>query len=412
MNFSFTSSLWLLLVLATQSVIAKKGKKTKTTKNKNNLGPVIGGSANLNCDPMSPWGDKYQSCHNEDCASDVWKDGCLACMCYNDGNASWCDGTQSAYYDSYFEEYGENQFGDSNRSNSKCNTHFSQLDVSCQWDWECENELECNDSVCVPGGGGNYCDRMSSTEWYDGTIIRSDGCEDNDCARTHWHDGCKACMCYNQGNDSWCDGTKSSYYDNYYKEKGENPFGDSNSSNRKCNTDFAQYGIRCAHDWQCESGLECRQIANGGVKACMHVRGNYKGECDFSCDPMKGSSYDGCIDKDCASTNWEDGCEACMCFNEGNASWCDGTKSAYYDNYYQGHGENPFGDSNRNNRKCNTIFSPKGACCKWNWECEGGQDKGFCAFDGPREDEYGYDDDDYVPTLKEYCVQVPQYSKY
>ena len=59
-----------------------------------------------------------------------------------------------------------------------------------------------------------------------------------------------------------------------------------------------------------------------------------------------------------------------MCFNNGNALWCDGTKSAYYDSYYEEHGKNPFGDSNPNNRKCNTQFSPKGVSCEWEWECE------------------------------------------
>ena len=69
---------------------------------------------------------------------------------------------------------------------------------------------------------------------------------------------------------------------------------------------------------------------------------------------MKGSNYDGCADEDCASDNWKDGCSACMCYKKGNASWCDGTKSAYYDNYFGENGVNPFGDSNRSTRKCNT----------------------------------------------------------
>ena len=38
--------------------------------------------------------------------------------------------------------------------------------------------------------------------------------------------------------------------------------------------------------------------------------------------------------------------------------WCNGTKSAYYDNYYyyKENGKNPFGDSNQDNRKYNTDF--------------------------------------------------------
>ena len=116
MKFSFTSS-WLLLVLATPSVIAKKGKKTKNTKSKNNRVPVVDRTANLDCDPMQQNLDEDNGCKEEDCASTNWEDGCEACMCYNQGNASWCDGTKSAYYDNYFEEHGENPFGDNRRSN-------------------------------------------------------------------------------------------------------------------------------------------------------------------------------------------------------------------------------------------------------------------------------------------------------
>ena len=148
MKLYFSSS-WLLLVVATPSVIAKKGKKTKTNKNQK-IGPVGGSELNLNCDPQTdtlpPYADNsgkfnvwYDNvCKNDDCASDMWKDGCLACMCYNVGNASWCDGTKSVYYDTYFDKHGENPFGDSNRSNRKCNTNFSQQDVPCKWDWECD----------------------------------------------------------------------------------------------------------------------------------------------------------------------------------------------------------------------------------------------------------------------------------
>lgn len=64
----------------------------------------------------------------------------------------------------------------------------------------------------------------------------------------------------------------------------------------------------------------------------------------------------GCKNDECASDRWTDGCSACMCYNRGNASWCDGMKSDYYDNYFQFHRKNPFGDSNPDNRKCNTTF--------------------------------------------------------
>ena len=64
-----------------------------------------------------------------------------------------------------------------------------------------------------------------------------------------------------------------------------------------------------------------------------------------------------CHENDCATPNWEDeGCEARMCYDHGNASRCDGTKSDYYDNFFKEHEVNPFGDSNINNRKCCAII--------------------------------------------------------
>ena len=158
MKFSFPSS-WFFLVLATPSalVVAKKGKKTKNTKNKNTVVPIVVREPNRNCDPMSPYDDVEWGCKNKDCASDRWKDGCEACMCYSQGNASWCDGTKSAYYDNYFEEHGMNPFGDSNRSNRKCNTQFSQLDAPCQMYWECEYGLGCYLASRSSGGDRKCC---------------------------------------------------------------------------------------------------------------------------------------------------------------------------------------------------------------------------------------------------------------
>ena len=66
------------------------------------------------------------------------KDRCLSCMCFNQGNASWCDGKKSAYYDTYFERHAENPCGDSNWSSRKCNTQFPLIVFPCQWEWECE----------------------------------------------------------------------------------------------------------------------------------------------------------------------------------------------------------------------------------------------------------------------------------
>ena len=163
MKFSFSSS-WLLFVLVTPSVIAKKGKNTKKTKNKNSTKSIVPifvpiDEPNRNCDPSSPYDNEEWGCKSKDCASDRWKDGCEACMCYSYRNASWCDGTDSDYYDNYFEEHGVNPFGDINRSNRKCNTQFSQLDAPCQMYWECEIGLKCHfasrdggDKKCCHGG--------------------------------------------------------------------------------------------------------------------------------------------------------------------------------------------------------------------------------------------------------------------
>ena len=67
----------------------------------------------------------------------------------------------------------------------------------------------------------------------------------------------------------------------------------------------------------------------------------------------EGRSF--CQEKYCAHPMWADGCEACMCFNNGNAAWCDGLRGHYYDKYFEEHGENPWGDTNVRNRKCNTC---------------------------------------------------------
>ena len=50
-------------------------------------------------------------CRNEWCADEGWKDGCEACMCFNQGNTYWCDGTRGDYYDSYFKEHNKSPYG-------------------------------------------------------------------------------------------------------------------------------------------------------------------------------------------------------------------------------------------------------------------------------------------------------------
>jgi hypothetical protein len=83
-------------------------------------------------------------------------------------------------------------------------------------------------------------------------------CKDKECARIWWRDGCKACMCFNHGNASWCDDTRGDYYDNYFKANGVNPWGDDKVENRKCNTEFLPKEAKCEEDWQCGPGLKCR----------------------------------------------------------------------------------------------------------------------------------------------------------
>jgi hypothetical protein len=82
-------------------------------------------------------------------------------------------------------------------------------------------------------------------------------CEDNDCAHPVWADGCKACMCFNNGNAAWCDGFQGDYYDTYFDQHGENPWGDTNVKNRKCNPEFKPYYTFCYENWHCALGLRC-----------------------------------------------------------------------------------------------------------------------------------------------------------
>ena len=134
------SSTWLLLPVATPSVVvvAKKEKKTTNIKNKD----PGARDRNLNCDPLQEDLREDNGCKNWDCASINWEDGCEACMCYNMGNDSWCDGKRSAYYDNYYKENGKNPFGDSNQRNRKCNTQFSPKRGPCQNEWECDSSRE------------------------------------------------------------------------------------------------------------------------------------------------------------------------------------------------------------------------------------------------------------------------------
>jgi len=85
-------------------------------------------------------------------------------------------------------------------------------------------------------------------------------CRDDYCAHTEWEDGCEKCLCYKNGNRSWCDGTNSAQIDKEWESKKEDP----NYKNRKCNTiySFNEFGLTstfpCYHNWQCEKeGYAC-----------------------------------------------------------------------------------------------------------------------------------------------------------
>ena len=93
----------------------------------------------------------------------------------------------------------------------------------------------------------------------------ANGCEDNDCAHPVWADGCEGCMCFNYGNPTWCDGYRGDHYDTYFKEHGENPWGDTNVKNRKCNPIFRPYNSYCWRDWQCVQGLHCERNVHGNT---------------------------------------------------------------------------------------------------------------------------------------------------
>ena len=100
-------------------------------------------------------------------------------------------------------------------------------------------------------------------------------------------------MCYNYENASWCDGSKSDYYDSYFLENGENPFGDKNQSNRKCNTNFSQQYSPCQSRWGCDSGLECKSL--GYVRNFCTISNNDDAMCTRCSMENEGNTgYHGC----------------------------------------------------------------------------------------------------------------------
>ena len=112
-----------------------------------------------NCNPSSVKDTGKPDCGNDDCADPVWGDGCEACMCFNNGNAAWCDGLRGDHYDKYFEEHGENPWGDTNVRNRKCNTEFIEENAPlnyCHKSWQCAKGLTCY-------SGGDQTNNMCGT---------------------------------------------------------------------------------------------------------------------------------------------------------------------------------------------------------------------------------------------------------
>jgi hypothetical protein len=93
-------------------------------------------------------------------------------------------------------------------------------------------------------------------------------CKDNNCAHPMWADGCEACMCFNTGNPTWCDGLWGDYYDKYFEEHGNNPWGDTNVRNRKCNPVFKGDDRYCVADWQCAKPWTCTSISGYDYNLC------------------------------------------------------------------------------------------------------------------------------------------------
>ena len=128
-------------------------------------------------------------------------------------------------------------------------------------------DMECNEALfntdTVDGLG---LDVKCNPTWVN-TYGKPD-CADNDCANPIWKDGCEACMCFNYGNDAWCDGFEGDFYDKYFEEHGENPWGDRNVRNRKCNTEFNEPLDFCYAQWHCAKGLTCKSQANDNGSKC------------------------------------------------------------------------------------------------------------------------------------------------
>ena len=156
MKLLFSLSWSILVVAPPPTIFAMVATAKKTTKHakKNKTSDVTSdgfvpvkeppidqvGARQLDCDPRALELLEGKGCEDNDCANPLWGDGCEACMCFNPGNAAWCDGHRDAFYDTYFEEHGENPWGDTNVRNRKCNTDpAKKKDEKCEAGWQCAN---------------------------------------------------------------------------------------------------------------------------------------------------------------------------------------------------------------------------------------------------------------------------------
>ena len=141
---------YLYTICTPQSVLPPGPPAPKSPKKGKGQRTPVKFPLNLQCNPSEQNEYGPNGCHNEDCAADNFLDGCKACMCFNNGNPSWCDGTRNEFYDTYFDQHGANPWGDRDRKNRKCNTLFRDPGSKCNSVWQCKNKkyLVCRHNEC------------------------------------------------------------------------------------------------------------------------------------------------------------------------------------------------------------------------------------------------------------------------
>ena len=127
----------------------------------------------------------------------------------------------------------------------------------------------------------NRKDKCDPSKWQgdhiDNPMLDTPDCVVGKCADDNWLDGCEACMCFNNGNEYWCDGRQSDFYDKYFDQHGKSPYGLTKRENRKCNPNFIKEGEKCLstsmhYDWECEAHTKCDTSGSGSVPTCQKVQ--------------------------------------------------------------------------------------------------------------------------------------------